>query len=228
MLELAARLAWGIAAVVLTAAPAVGFVPGADRVSAGVAEANRTSGRVHALALELELRGPDGSVEASGRVRLDPGGGSTLELHEVGGSVETHRWEGELYRAERDGRPLVAPRPLLPPLGLLQAGSGAELRRELLLLGGDPSLVELGLDGERDCYVLGGRERAQPGASRAALWVDVETLDPVRIDLERGIRYRLGPTFEREGIRFPSWVEVQSPGGVGWNLAIRGVARAGQ
>lgn len=134
---------------------------------------------------------------------------------------------------------MVSPRPLLPPLFLLQASSPGALRRALLDLGAAPDRVDLGYVGEHDCYVLGGRgpePSGEParvatgggdgaGGGRAwsppALWVDQESLEAVRIVRGDGVRFELGPPVERGGATLPAWVEVRSPGSAPLRLEIR-------
>ncbi len=213
--------------ITLLAAAAAAHVPSPARILQAVAETNVRSERTRGLRLEVELRDESGRVEASGQLWLDPSGAARLRLREPGGDVEEHEVVADVYRAQRNGRSISSPRPLLPPPQVLQAESAAELCGALFRLGADPDYVELGYQGAHDCYVLGGRSR-DPGASeRGALWVDVETLDPVRIDHANGIRFRLGPAVEAGRIRFPAWIGVRTPRGGGWRVEVRSVARGG-
>ena len=113
--------------------------------------------------------------------------------------------------ASRDGKRLREPRPLLPPLFLLQSESESALRAALLALGEDPDRAELGHTDRGDCYVIGGR--AAPGRPRrddpVALWVDQETFEVVAIHRGDGVRSRLGPVVDHEGLRLPAWVEIE-------------------
>ncbi len=212
--------------ILLLAAAAAAHIPSPGRILEAVAEANVRSERTRGLRLEVELRDEEGSVEASGRLWLDPSGVARLRLREPGGDVEEHELVADVYRAQRNGRSISSPRPLLPPPQIFQAESGAELRGALFRLGADPDYVELGYEGPHDCFVLGGRSR-DPGASeRGALWVDVETLDPVRIDQANGVRFRFGPAVEAGRIRFPAWIGVRTAR-AGWRLEVRSVARGG-
>ena len=71
--------------------------------------------------------------------------------------------------------------------------------------------VALGYEGEHDCYVLGGRalsSRAAVLSLRPALWVDQESLEPVRFDRGDGVRFRLGPSASFGSVRLPSWIEA--------------------
>lgn len=212
-----------VAASLTLAIGAPAHVPSASRVTEAVASTNGKAGRARGLRMEVELRGPDGRAEAAGTAWLEPDGSGRLLLRDPDGGTEEHRLAGGRYQVLRDGRPVSQPRPLLPPLQVLQAGSAAELRGVLSGFGVATGTVELGFVGDQDCYVLGGRAGTPPAAPRAALWVDVETLEAVRIDRRDGVRYRLGPPLGKGRIRFPSWVDVETPGGVRWRLTIRSV-----
>jgi hypothetical protein len=86
----------------------------------------------------------------------------------------------------------------------------------LLTLGVFAHEVALGYEDEHDCYVLGGREPssgAMEWSRRPALWVDQESLEPVRIDRGDGVRFRLGSPVGFGSIRLPSWIEISDSGG---------------
>ena len=123
--------------------------------------------------------------------------------------MERHLLRGEERLASRDGLPLDAPRPFLPPFFLLQAGTGDALRASLRTLGVSVHQVALGYQGDHDCYVLGGREPASAAPHpKPALWVDQESLEPVRFDRGDGVRFRLGSFAAFGSIRLPSWIEI--------------------
>lgn len=216
------------AAALSLAAAAHGVIPAAPRVIEAIAEGNRASGRGVALALELELVRGDGEVVGTGELLADPSGRSRLELRAPSGLVERHLRLGRDYRASRNGEALDAPKPLLPPLAWLQIGDGPDLETALRREGIASREVVLGRAGDRDCYVIGGR---MPGSRdgepplRAALWVELEELQPVRIDRADGVRYRLGPSSKFGKLRVPGWIQVEMAGQPYLRLVVR-AARA--
>jgi len=206
------------------AAAADGVIPAAHRVIEAVAEGNRASGRGVALRLELELVRPDGEVVGSGELIADPAGRSSLELRAPTGLVERHLRRGPDYRASRNGEALDHPKPLLPPLTWLQAVEGPDLEASLRRGGVAIREVTLGRAGDRDCYVIGGRIPGTRGGDpplRAALWVDLEKLQPVRIDRADGVRYLLGPPSKFGQVRVPGWIQVEVVGQRSLRLVVR-------
>ena len=125
------------------------------------------------------------------------------------------------------GKLLRSPRPFLPPLFLLQATSGATLRAALASFGVVTSEIALGMDGDRDCYVLGGR---QPGdderATRPTIWIDMDSFQVVRVDRRDGVRFRFGPPQVYGGIQAPSWIAIEVPGQPDARLDVEKVAKA--
>jgi hypothetical protein len=214
----ARALAAALAALALLAgAAAAAYVPPADRVARTVADANRAHGRARALALTVVVRGAEGETPlATGTLLSDPRGAARLELAHASGFRERQLRRGTGLEASRDGAPLPDPHPLLAPLWLLQADLGPTLQTRIAELGGDPDAVSLGFDGEHDCYVLGGR-------TGASYWVDLESLDPVRIELPGGVRYRLGPMRTQAGVRLPAWITLEVPGRPSVTLGIESV-----
>ena len=202
------------ALVLLAAAAALGYVPPAERIARSVADTNRLNGRVQPLALSVSVRGEGEAQLATGTLLSDPRGVARLELVHSAGFVERQLRRGKSLEASRDHAALPDPLPLLPPLWVLQASPGATLQTRIAELGGDPAAVALGLDGDHDCFVLGGR------SAEASYWVDQETLAPVRIDLPGGVRYRLGPPQRRGAIELPAWVTLEAPGRPPVTLAI--------
>jgi hypothetical protein len=211
----AALLALGLGAAALA------YVPPADRIARTVADANRVHGRARSLALEVVVRGEGEALLARGTLLSTPAGAARLELSHSGGFVERQLRRGRQLEASRDLAPLEDPYPLLPPLWVLQAGEGAALQTRIGELGGDPDAVALGFEGDHDCYVLGGRN------AQASYWVDQESLDPVRIDLPGGVRYRLGPMRTLAGIQLPTFITLEAPGRPPVTLGIE-AARAGE
>jgi hypothetical protein len=115
--------------------------------------------------------------------------------------------------------------PFLPPFFLLQAKSGDVLMASLVALGVSAHEVALGYEGEHDCYVLGGRVPSSGAAvlsQRPALWVDQESLEPVRIDRGDGVRFRLGAPTSFGPVRLPSWIEISDPRGFLARLEVLG------
>jgi len=167
----------------------------------------------------VTLKGEGEAVLASGTLLSDPRGAARLEVKHASGFVERQLRRGRSLEASRDGAPLADPVPLLPPLFLLQTDQGATLQTRIAELGGRPDAIALGHEGDHDCYVFGGKDAA------ASYWVDQETLAPVRIDLEGGVRYRLGPPRTQGGIQLPAWIALEAPGRPALTMAIE-AARA--
>jgi hypothetical protein len=210
-------------------APAAAAVPRAERIADEVASSNRAAGRAEPLLFELSLRIGDSQPVATGVLATHPTGLARLELSSNQGFVERHLLQGNAYKASRDGALLRSPRPFLPPVFLLQAGSGAALRAALSSFGVASDDVALGLDSEHDCYVLGGRLPRAAGAPEVALpslWVDMDSFAVVRIDRRDGARFRFGPEQSFDGIRAPAWIAIESPGQAPVRLDIERVVHA--
>lgn len=226
------RLGAGVALALLALAPAPGRagIPSADKISEAVAANNRASGRAEPLWVDVKLHIGDSPPLAEGTLASHPTGLARLELSSPRGFVERHLLQGETYTASRDGRLLAGEeRPFLPPVFLLQATSGAALRAALESYGVDSGQAVLGRIDEHDCYVLGGRAPRTPDgaeAHRASVWVDVRSLEVVRIDRADGVRFRLGPFRSYDGIRAPSWIRIEVAGQPDARLDLERVARA--
>ncbi len=212
----APRIARGLAVLLCFACLALGpgagaYLPGADRIANEVAKMNRAAGRAVPLALGVDLRmGDVDAVLASGSLVSDPKGSMRLELTSPRGTWERHLRRGSTVRATRLGEVVERPRPFLAPVFLLQARSGGGLRTGLVGIGGSPNEVALGYEGPSDCWVLGGRT---PGPSpspptRAAIWIDQESFQVVRVDQPDGVSYRLGPPQVFGKIQVPSWIDI--------------------
>jgi hypothetical protein len=219
-----------LVALCLLLAPTAGAaIPEAQRIADAAAQANHKAGRSEPMILDVSLRIGDSEPLATGVLASHPTGLARLELRSHQGFVERHLLQGSEYTASRDGELLAAPRPFLPPIFLLQAGSGAALRAALESFGVAAGDVALGLADERDCYVLGGRAigpatGASPG--RPALWVDMETFDVVRIDAPDGVRFRFGPASDFDGLRAPAWISIEVPGQAPARLEVVRASRA--
>jgi hypothetical protein len=211
---------------VLISLPARAYFPSPPRIAAAVAEANREAGRPRVLEVGVALyRGSSEEPVATGELLSAPGGLSRLELRSPRGDMERHLLRGKKLLASRDRSALDAPRPFLPPFFLLQAASGKALTASLLTLGVSAHEVALGYEGEHDCYVLGGRassSRAAVLSLRPALWVDQESLEPVRFDRGDGVRFRLGPSADFGSVRLPSWIEASDLHGFVGRLEVLG------
>ncbi len=217
----------------LAARPAAAFVPSASKLTNAAARTNGEAGRAETLRVavalySLDARGRllDPVPVASGELLTSPDGQARLELVGRNGVNERHLLRGASLEATRDGQPLVSPRPLLPPLPLLQMRRSGSLANALRQLGvrGDES--ELGRSHGNDCFVVGGRSRV-PGApdapDRASLWLDAESYQIVRIDRRDGTSFRFGPLQAVGRINLPAWVEIRAPGVRPYRLTLREV-----
>jgi len=176
----------------------------------------------------VSLRVGDEPARATGTLATHPTGLARLELRGEGG-VERHLLQGSRYEASRDGALLAAPRPLLPPLFLLQEETGAALRAALATFGIAASETGLGLVDDRDCYVIGGRRpqtSGQIGPGVPLLWVEVGSFEVVAVDRADGVRYRFGPAGRFDGVLMPRWIEILVPGETPLRLEIQRVAKA--
>lgn len=195
------------------ALPTAAAIPSAPKIAEAVAEANQMSKRVEPLLIDVVLRIGEGEPAATGQLVAHPTGLARLELRSGAGFVERHLLQGDHYRASRDGQLLDRFHPFLPPIFLLQAGSGAALAAALESFGVSEQEVVLGRMGDHDCYVFGGRLPGPPEAERLlpSLWIDIESYDPLRIVRSDGVEYRLGPVAVYDGIRLPRWIEMLTP-----------------
>jgi hypothetical protein len=229
-LSQARRLATSLALVALWLAGAAhAAIPSAAKVERAVAEANRAAGRTGPLLLDVRLQISGGGASATGVLATHPTGLARLELQSGMGFVERHLLRGTEYRASRNGQPIDDPHPFLPPLFLLQASSGEALAAALSSLGMASGEIMLGRIGDRDCYVLGGRnQRNAEGQEtlRPSLWVDMQSYDPVRIVGADGTEYRFLDPQQFKGIRLPRYIEIDPPGPLRARLEIVGATQA--
>ena len=69
-----------------------------------------------------------------------------------------------------------------------------------------------------------GGGRPPPGlrlpSPQPALWVDQESLEPVRFDRGDGVRFRLGSFVAFGSVRLPSWIEISDSRGFRARLEI--------
>jgi hypothetical protein len=216
-------------AALLAAPPARPVVPSAQKIADSLAETNDAAGRAEPLLVDVRLRFGDADPVADGVLATHPTGLARLELRSQTGFVERHLLQGSDHRASRDGKMLSSFRPFLPPLFLLQAGSGAALRAALASFGVASGEAVLGMSGERDCYVFGGRLPETPEGQEQrvpSLWVDMDSFQVIQVDRHDGVRFRFGPEGAFDGIRLPRWVEIDAPGQSLARLEIVRVARA--
>ena len=224
----AALLGAGLAAAFAAAAPAV--IPNGDKIAEAIASANRMAGRATPLMLEVSLRFGEGEPVARGTLVTHPTGLARLELSTRHG-IERHLLQGSDYRVSQDGEIMSEPPPwpLLAPVFLLQADSGATLRAALESFGVEPDATVLGRVGDRDCYVLGGRPAPSDerrGSRLPSLWIDLETLQAVRIDRADGARIEFGPERKFGKIKAPAWIAIEVGDRPPARLVIEKVARA--
>jgi hypothetical protein len=218
--------AWRLAALAAVAwlaspGPAAAGTPSAEKLAGAVAEANRKAGRAKPLLLDVSVRQGEGAPAATGTLVTHPTGLARLELHGAEG-LERHLLQGSQYAASRDGEVLPQPLPLLPPLFLLQADTGASLRAALASFGVSASEAALGLADDRDCYVIGGRGPTP----HPSLWVELGSFEIAGVDRADGVRYRFGPAGTFDGVRIPRWIEVSAPDQAPVRLEIQRVSRA--
>lgn len=235
---------WAVALAVagLVAGTSAAGIPNVEKLAGAIADANRKAGRAKPLLLEVSLRDAAGAAVATGTLASHPTGLARLELRSSDG-LERHLLQGSHYAASRNGVLLRSPRPLLPPIFLLQTDSGAALRAALASFGVSASASGLGLADDRDCYVIGGRSPRLAGSpppaaipegttlapnepSVPSIWVELGSFDWVEIDRLGGARYRLGPSGSFDGVRMPRWIEIAAPGEPTLRLEIDRVARA--
>jgi hypothetical protein len=211
------------------AAPARAVIPSSAKIARAVAEMNAASGRSAPLIFNVKLRVDGAAPSAEGELAVHPSGLARLELRNSwGGFVERHLLQSNSYQASRNGELLSDPHPFLPPVFLLQASSGEGLAAALATYGVDGREVVLGKMGAHDCYVFGGRA-VGPGEEQhplPSLWVDVASLEPLRIVRQDGVEYRFGPTAAFGAIRVPSWIDVLAPDGLRARLEITRATRA--
>ena len=220
---LPARAALAALAGLLAAAPAAAVIPPAERVRSEIARTNVQAGRSQPLVLEVLVLGESGEPAASGRAVLDPAGTARLQVELADGRREFHERTPDGYAATRDGARVERALPLLPPLALLQARTGAEVAAALAGLGGEPERVDLGMAGGADCWVLGGRDPGPFDANtRPSYWLDQDARRPVRIDEAGGVRFHFGPPAKHPpAIFFPAWYVVEAPGWPRWRVEVR-------
>lgn len=192
---------------VVAAAVAAAHIALPEPVARAAAKVNRDAKRAQALRIPVAVIAQGAEAPSgTGTLLASPDAKARLEVRHSRGFVERQLRRSGGVSAARDGQLLDQPRPLLPPMWVLQVRSGARLLARLGELGGNPGVVSLGYDGAHDCYVLGGRDGP-------AFWVDQDTLAVVRIDLAGGVVYRLGPVEgEEDGVALPGWIEMEQPG----------------
>ncbi len=209
------------------AGPVRAWIPEPESAWSMVAQSNGAASRTRALALDIALVGADGVVVATGTARVEPNGRARLGVTFADGTVEMHERTPIDYQATRAGTRVEKPLRLIPPIALLQADTAQAVADALRTIGGDPRLVDLGMEGAHDCWVLGGRDMGSfDDNTRVSLWVDQETQQPVRIDDGSGTQYRFGSPKKGENIRFPAWIDVRAATGPSWRIDVKSVRSA--
>ncbi len=218
-----------LALAALPAASASAAIPLPAKITRAVAGMNEESGRSSPLLFSVKLRVDGAAPSAEGELAVHPSGLARLELRNSwGGFVERHLLQSNTYQASRNGELLADPHPFLPPVFLLQASSGEALAAALATFGVDSRQVVLGKIGAHDCYVFGGRAIGPAEAEHPlpSLWVDMTSLEPLRIVRGDGVEYRFGPSQAFGAIRVPSFVDVLAPDGLRARLEITRARRA--
>jgi len=227
-------LALAIAWLGFTADEGRAWVPPPERLAGLVADQNRAAQRATKLRLAVQVKGANGQLLARGEAVFEPNGRARLDLEYADGHRELHERRGGASRtrvtppgqsgglggtraagSDQTASAAVVETEisLLPPLGLLQAINSASVLGALRDLGGDPTRVALGLDRGRDCWVLGGRTLGNFDMNEhPALWIDLESKTPVRIDVASSAYYRLGPQTRFGSVEIPGWYEVAANG----------------
>lgn len=209
-----------IVTLALLALPSAAHSPTGQRVTSQLIDKNRAAGRTQALSLRVSLQlGPQQTVVASGTLDTHPNGNARLELSNAEGIVERHLSRRGVVSASRDGREVSNPRPFLAPLPLLQLESPIAYRDQL----GGRSLgepVALGYVGQHDCYILGNKRNG------SALWVDLESLDPVQVRNAAGVAFELGPYRPFGQVVLPTWIQSGDGGSFESRLVIESVEMA--
>jgi hypothetical protein len=226
MRRLCAATALGLA---LAAVSASASIPQPSKIARAVAEMNAASGRSSPLLLSVKLRVDGAAPSAEGELAVHPSGLARLELrNNWGGFVERHLLQSNNYQASRNGEMLSDPHPFLPPVFLLLASSGDALSAALATFGVDGQQIVLGKMGAHDCYVFGGRSLGPGGSEQLlpSLWVDMVSLEPLRIVRADGVEYRFGPVAAFGAVRVPSFIDVLAPDGLRARLEITRATRA--
>jgi hypothetical protein len=194
------------AALLLAAGAADARIPAAESVARAAADASRAQGRNKPFSFAVAVRSSlDSAPIARGELLVDPTGAARIELRHEEGFVERQLRRASGLSATRDGAPLEDPHPLAPPLWLLQAATGGELLARAGELGAAPGTIALAYDGVRDCYAIGG------AAGGAAVWIDKDTYQVVRIDLADGTKVRFLAWASRAGAVLPGTIEIETP-----------------
>lgn len=198
-------------------ASAAAHAPRAAKVGSALGKQNRAAGRTIPLALPVSLQlGGSDEIVARGRLETDPSGASRLELASPRGIVERHLDARGARWASRDGRFIEDPRPFLPPMALMQAESAQALVAQLGAGAGLATEVGYGYVGDHDCFVLGSRRFG------TSLWVDVDSLELVRIRRQDGVLFTMGPPQQFGEVLVPSWIRSETEEGFTATLRVDG------
>ena len=135
-------LSVALGALVATA-PARAYVPDPEPVARAAANVNHAAERTQALRIPVTVRLGGQEPVGRGTLLASPNAQARLEVRHARGFVERQLRRSGGIAATRDGLRLDRPLPLLPPLWVLQAPSGASLLNRLGELGGDPGVLTL-------------------------------------------------------------------------------------
>lgn len=211
------RTAALLLAGLLLGSGAAAHIPSARQVGDAYTEHNRVAGRAQALTLDVSLTlGDAAEIAATGTLQSHPNGAARLRLASPSGIEERHLWREGRVQASRAGQIISEPRPFLPPFPLFQVASTGDLLGRLASQAIAPHRVSLGYLDDHDCFVVGER-------GRGALWIDLDSLEPLRVDRPDGVRFAIGPPHQFGEVVLPSWIEARSDAGFRSRLAIEGV-----
>lgn len=208
------------------------YVPSAQRLTRGMAEANRAARRNQSLQLSFSLHQIDGAQDrilGKGEILSNPSGMSRLELRLGDGRVERHLLRGGQYLVNREGEKVSDPNPYLLPIPLLQAGNEETLRYVFRSLKVPvESSVLTRVDGE-DAFFLGNQ--AGPGRSlelagsgeSGAIWLAVQDLYPLKLRLGQGSVFFVGPERKWGKTRSPSYFDLVAQDGIKYRILIEKV-----
>lgn len=208
---------------------AAAFVPSVERLLGGLVEANRSAHRNQSLSIRFSLHQIQGSqdqVLGEGEILANPSGLSRLEVYLADGSVERHLLRGSQYLVSRDGQQVASPNFYLFPISVLQAGNEETLESLFRSLKISPESSALKrVDGE-EAYFIGKSPVRDLSMNLAGtevtggIWLAVDGLYPVKLRLEQGLSYFLGPELNWGKIRVPSYIDLDGNEGVKYRIKI--------
>ena len=165
-----------IAAGIVLADVAQAVIPLPGRTLRAIAEVNRVSSRTKAIQLEMKVRIGEEPPIADAELVSHPSGLARLEIRGFDGRIDRYLLSGEGLSGTMNGRFLARPRPMLPPLFLLQPGSEATMRTALEAFDVRTGSIGLAPCGESDCFVIGDPRLEAPLVAPAAQDARLEDL----------------------------------------------------